>query len=289
MAELVWDQTGQRLYETGVDKGVLYIPVGGVYENGYAWNGLTAVTESPTGAEASAMYADNMKYLNLLSVEELEGTIEAYTYPNEFAQCDGTATPEIGVSIAQQTRKTFGLSYRTKLGNDVLADDYGYKLHLIYGALATPSEKAYATINDSPEAITFSWSFTTSPVPVTGLKPTALLTVDSTKVGAGALATLEEFLYGTAGTNPSLPLPDAVIALFSGTLTLATPVEPAFNAVTNTVTIPTTTGVTYRIDGVAKLAGAVVITENTIVTATANTGYYFPAVIDTDWYYPYTP
>lgn len=289
MAELVWDQTGQRLYETGVDKGVLYIPVGGVYESGYAWNGLTAVTESPTGAEASAMYADNMKYLNLLSVEEMEGTIEAYTYPAEFAQCDGTATPEVGVSVAQQTRRTFGLSYRTKLGNDVLADDYGYKLHLIYGALATPSEKAFATINDSPEAITFSWSFTTSPVSVTGLKPTALLTIDSTLVDAGALATLEDFLYGTAGTDPSLPLPDAVIALFSGSLTLATPVEPAFNSGTETITIPTTTGVTYRRNGVALAAGALVITEDTIITATADTGYYFPPVVDTDWFYDYTP
>lgn len=214
MAALVWDQTGERFYETGVDKGVLYIPTAGVYSIGYAWNGLTAITESPTGAEASPLYADNIKYLNLISVEEFGGTIEAYTYPDEFGQCDGTVSPTVGVSVGQQSRSTFGLSYRTRLGNDEVNTEYGYKLHLIYGALAAPSEKAYATINDSPEAITFSWTFTTTPVSVSGLKPTSLITIDSTKVDSAALATLESALYGGALSSPNLPLPDAVLAMF---------------------------------------------------------------------------
>lgn len=215
MAVLTWDQVGDRFYETGVDHGVLYIPTAGVYDSGVAWNGLISVTESPSGAEPSPQYADNIKYLNLLSTEEFGGTIEAYTFPEEFAQCDGTAFPKVGLSVGQQTRKTFGLSYRTKIGNDTDGQDLGYKLHLVYGALAAPSEKAYSTINDSPEAVTFSWEFTTTPVEVTGLKPTALLTIDSTKVDEADLTALEALLYGTALEEPSLPLPDAVIALFS--------------------------------------------------------------------------
>ncbi len=215
MAVLTWDQVGERFYETGVDHGVLYIPTAGVYDSGVAWNGLISVTESPSGAEPSPQYADNIKYLNLLSTEEFGGTIEAYTFPDEFAQCDGTAFPKVGLAVGQQTRKTFGLSYRTKIGNDTDGQDLGYKLHLVYGALAAPSEKAYATVNDSPEAVTFSWEFTTTPVEVTGLKPTALLTIDSTKVDEADLTTLEALLYGTAAKEPSLPLPDAVIALFT--------------------------------------------------------------------------
>ena len=215
MAVLTWDQFGERFYETGVDHGVLYIPTAGVYDSGVAWNGLISVTESPSGAEPSPQYADNIKYLNLLSTEEFGGTIEAYTVPDEFAQCDGTAFPKEGLAVGQQTRKTFGLSYRTKIGNDTDGQDLGYKLHLVYGALAAPSEKAYSTINDSPEAVTFSWEFTTTPVEVTGLKPTALLTIDSTKVDEADLTALEALLYGTALKEPSLPLPDAVIALFS--------------------------------------------------------------------------
>ena len=215
MAVLTWDQVGERFYETGVDHGVLYIPTAGVYDSGVAWNGLISVTESPSGAEPSPQYADNIKYLNLLSTEEFGGTIEAYTFPDEFAQCDGTAFPKVGLAVGQQTRKTFGLSYRTKIGNDTDGQDLGYKLHLVYGALAAPSEKAYSTINDSPEAVTFSWEFTTTPVEVTGLKPTALLTIDSTKVAAADLTALEALLYGTQLEEPSLPLPDAVIALFS--------------------------------------------------------------------------
>lgn len=214
MSKLVWDQTGERYYETGVKQGVLY-PIGenGTYDLGVAWNGLTAVTESPSGAEATPLYADDIKYLNLISNEEFGGTIEAYTYPEEFEQCDGSANIATGVSIGQQARKTFGLCYRTTLGNDVLTNDYGYKLHLVYGALAAPSEKAYATINDSPEAITFSWEFSTTPVNVTGHKPTASITIDSTKCDAEKLAALEAILYGSDDAEPRLPLPDEIATL----------------------------------------------------------------------------
>lgn len=197
MYKLKWDQTGERLYETGVKQGVLYPQsASGSYPNGYAWNGLTAVTESPSGAEATALYADDIKYLNLLSSEEFGATIEAYTYPDEFAKCDGSAAIALGVMIGQQKRNLFGLAYKTALGNDVDGSDYGYKLHLIYNALAAPSERGYATINDSPEAITFSWEVSTTPVSVTGFKPTASITIDSTKADPSKLAKLEEILYG---------------------------------------------------------------------------------------------
>lgn len=214
MAKLVWDKTGERYYETGVKMGVLYPQVNGTYPKGVAWNGLTAVTESPSGAEATALYADDIKYLNLMSAEEFGATIEAYTYPDEFAQCDGSAELVEGVIIGQQKRKAFGLCYRTVLGNDTDSNDYGYKLHLIYGALAAPSEKAYATINDSPEAITFSWEVTTTPVNVTGFKPTASITIDSTKVDPEKLATLEAKLYGSTSEEATLPLPDEVATIF---------------------------------------------------------------------------
>lgn len=211
MPKLVWDKTGERYYETGVKQGVLYpIDAQGTYPKGVAWNGLTNVTESPSGAEATALYADDIKYLNLMSTEEFGGTIEAYTYPDEFAECDGSASLATGVYIGQQPRKTFGLCYRTTVGNDVDNNNYGYKLHLVYGALASPSEKAYATINDSPEAITFSWEFKTTPVNVTGFKPTASITIDSTKVDAEKLTALEKILYGDDETEARLPLPDEV-------------------------------------------------------------------------------
>lgn len=212
MSKLVWDKTGERLYETGVKQGVLYVmDAQGTYPTGVAWNGLTNVTESPSGAEATPLYADDIKYLNLMSTEELGGTIEAYTYPDEFAECDGSAALTEGVYIGQQPRKTFGFCYRTTLGNDVDNNNHGYKLHLVYGALASPSEKAYATINDSPEAITFSWEFSTTPVNVTGFKPTASIVIDSTKVDAVKLAALEKILYGDeTGDGPRLPLPDEV-------------------------------------------------------------------------------
>lgn len=220
MAKLVWDQVGERRYETGVQKGVLYpMQPGGAYSLGVAWNGLIGVSESPSGAEASPIYADDIKYLSLMSAEEFGATIEAYTYPDEFGVCDGSEEPKPGVSIGQQTRKSFGLCYRTKIGNDVDGDDYGYKLHLIYGAMAAPSEKGYKTVNDSPEAITFSWAVTTTPVAVTGFKPTASLTLDSTKVSAADLLAVEKLLYGDGATEAALPLPDAIIALI-------TPVNP---------------------------------------------------------------
>lgn len=218
MAKLVWDKTGDRLYETGVKNGVLYIPTSGVYSKGVAWNGLTAVTESPSGAEATALYADDTKYLSLMSTEEFGATIEAYTYPDEFAACDGSAELADGVMIGQQKRSTFGLCYKTTIGNDTEGNDHGYKLHIIYGAQAKPSERAYATINDSPEAITFSWEITTTPVNVTGAKPTASLVIDSTKADPSKLAALEDILYGKdgePGNEPRLPLPDEIKSLMT--------------------------------------------------------------------------
>lgn len=221
--KLVWDKTGEHFYETGVKNGVLYpMSASGTYPKGIAWNGLTAITESPSGAEATALYADDIKYLNLMSNEEFGATVEAYTYPDEFAECDGSASLTEGVYIGQQARKTFGLCYRTTLGNDAKGNDYGYKLHIIYGAMASPSEKAYSTINDSPDAITFSWELSTTPVAVANFKPTASLTIDSTKVDAAKLTALEEILYGKDGTgedhttgavDPRLPLPDEIATL----------------------------------------------------------------------------
>lgn len=215
MSKLIWDATGERLYETGVKQGVLYIPTDGVYSKGVAWNGLINVTESPSGAEATPLYADDIKYLNLMSNEEFGCTIEAYTYPKEFGECDGSAELAKGVNIGQQTRKTFGFSYRTTLGNDVEGNDYGYKLHLVYGALAAPSEKGYATINDSPEAITFSWEVTTTPVAVAGFKPTAHIEIDSTAADAAKLAELEAILYGGEDSEPRMPLPDEIKTLMT--------------------------------------------------------------------------
>lgn len=215
MPKLIWDATGERVYETGVRNGVLYPMVEGAYPKGVVWNGLTAVTESPSGAESTPLYADDIKYLNLISAEEFGATVEAYTYPEEFAECDGSATLVKGVTIGQQPRKTFGMSYRTVIGNDVNNESHGYKLHLIYGAVATPSEKAYSTINDSPEAITFSWELTTTPVNVTGFKPTACLTIDSTKVDKEKLTALEDILYGTQEAEARLPLPDEIATLMN--------------------------------------------------------------------------
>ena len=216
MSKIVWDQTGERLYETGVKRGVLYVQdTDGTYPKGVAWNGLTAVTESPSGAEATPLYADDIKYLNLISTEELGGTIEAYTYPDEFAECDGSASIATGVYIGQQPRKTFGMCYTTTVGNDVDSNAHGYKLHLIYGALASPSEKAYSTINDSPEAITFSWEFSTTPVNVTGFKPTANIVIDSTKATPEKMAALEKILYGDTDVEPRLPLPNEVAQVMS--------------------------------------------------------------------------
>lgn len=215
MPRLVWDTTGERYYETGVNCGVLYPRAdAGDYPKGVVWNGLTTVTESPSGAEATPIYADNIKYLNLISAEEFGATVEAYTYPDEFALCDGTGMVTPGVYVGQQTRRAFGLAYKTILGNDVQGNNLGYKLHLIYGALASPSEKSYTTVNDSPEAITFSWEVTTTPVSMNGFKPTASITIDSTKVSPAALTALENILYGTEASDAYLPLPDEVAAIF---------------------------------------------------------------------------
>lgn len=217
MAKIKWDETGEKIYETGVKNGVLYLPnESGQYVKGVAWNGLTAVTESPSGAESTPLYADDIKYVELFSAEEFGATLECYTYPDEFAECDGSAEVAPGVIIGQQNRKTFGLCYRTTLGNDVKGNEFGYKLHLIYGAKASPSEKSYSTINDSPEAITFSYEITTTPVNVTGHKPTASLTINSTKVDPTKLQQLEAMLYGSDGggsAEAKLPLPDEVINL----------------------------------------------------------------------------
>ena len=251
MAKLQWDKDGERYYETGVSQGTLYVKDGTGYKTGVAWNGLTAVTESPSGAESTPLYADNIKYLNLLSAEEFGATVEAYTYPDEFGECDGSAELITGVSIGQQGRKSFGLAYKTLLGNDASGTDYGYKLHIIYGAQAAPSEKAYATVNDSPEAITFSWELTTTPVNVAGHKPTANITIDSTKADKAKLKALEDILFGSESSDPRLPLPDEIATIFnkgttinpitaesnptSGNSTLAKtgPIKITFNNVVN--------------------------------------------------------
>lgn len=293
--KLTWDKVGERLYETGVDRGVLYLPnAGGVYDEGVSWNGLVTVTESPEGAESSPQYADNIKYLNLVSAEQFGGTIEAFTYPPEFAQCDGSAVPVAGVALGQQGRRMFGLSYRTRIGNDLDGTDHGYKLHLIYGAQAAPSEKGYSSINDSPEAITFSWAISTTPVPVgtiggTEYKPTATMTIDSTKVDAAQLSTLEDALWGTAGQEPRLPSPAEVVAMFTGGgATPVTAAAPTYNNATHTITIPATANVIYSINGVDKAAGPVVITEDTVVRARAATGYVLSAASDDDWVFDYS-
>lgn len=222
MSRLIWDNTGERLYETGVKKGVLY-PYNsalGQYDTGVVWNGLSSVSESPSGAEANAIYADDIKYLELRSAEEFGATVEAYMFPDEFAICDGSAEVASGVMIGQQTRQRFGLSYRTIVGNDTQTDSYGYKLHLIYNAMASPSERQYQTVNDSPEAITFSWEMTTTPIAVEGYKPTASMTIDSTKADPTALSALEDILYGGESSDARLPLPEEVIAIMGGTGTI---------------------------------------------------------------------
>lgn len=287
MTTVVWDDTGNKEFETGIDHAVLYIlnTETAAYDEGYAWNGITAINEKPDGAAANPQYADNQKYLNLISAETFGGTIEAFTYPDEFGQCDGTVAPVAGLVIGQQQRKTFGLSYRTQVGNDInsLA---GYKIHLVYGALAAPSEKDYATINDSPAAVAFSWDFTTTPVTVTDLQPTSLIVVDSTVVDSDSFAALEQLLYGTEGVDAALPTPDAVVALFSGSIT-TTAVPTAPTIASDVITIPTVTGVVYKIGGVTK-TGTVTITVNTVVHAVPAAGYIFPAICVDEWYFAHT-
>ena len=292
MAKLLWDQVGERRYETGVSRGVLYIPTNGVYSNGYAWNGLTAINEAPSGAEATPIYADNMKYLNLVSLEEFNATIEAITYPNAFEQCDGSAEAVTGVFVGQQDRKSFGLAYRTEIGTDA-SSSAGYKIHLVYGGLAAPSEKNRATVNETPEALPFSWELSTTPVEVPGLKNSAKLTIDSTKVTAANLQALEDALYGTAGTEPRLPLPTEVLAMFTGVLTTATPTTPTFVPATGVITIPTVTGIDYRRqDTNAIVTGTVTIAgtagASLAIYVTPKNGYKFPANIDDDWMFTRT-
>lgn len=288
--QLTWDGIGEKEFETGVDHGVLYLPTNGVYDNGVAWNGLTGVTESPSGAEATPLYADNILYLNMTSAEKFGATLECFMYPKEFAQFDGQATPVAGVSVGQQVRKGFGLSYRTRKGNDVEGDTLGFKLHLVYGATTTPSEKAYATVNESPEAITFSYELSTVPVPVTGLRPTSILTIDSTEVNVTKMNEFLDILYGTEENDPRLPLPDEVIGHFQGAaLTVATPLNVTYNSGTHTITIPTVTGITYRIDG-EPVTGSVVLTtgQTKKVEATWDSGYKPPTTpYDKDWVYSY--
>lgn len=289
MTVLEWDAIGEREYETGVSRGVLYKADGaGGYEDGVPWNGLTTVTETPSGAEANPQYADNIKYLNLYSAEELGGTIEAFTYPDEFAECDGSANPSPGVSVGQQTRKQFGLCYTTQVGNDTEGTDHGEKIHLIYGATASPSEKAYATVNDSPEALAFSWEFATIPVSVTGLKPTALIVVDSTEVDAGDFQALKDIVHGDAGNDARLPLPDEVIDLFGGGVTVVNmnlaANSPTFNNATGVVTLPAVAGVQWKVDGVNKAPGAqpaLAVGETAEVDATPTAGNTLDG--DTDW------
>lgn len=216
MSKLVWDQAGQKLYENGVDHGVLFPQnADGTYQNGVAWNGLTAVNQSPSGGDANPLYADNIKYLDLRSAEDFGATVEAYTYPEEFAACDGSAEIAPGVMAGQQARKAFGFSYRTLIGNDTEGDSHGYKIHIIYNATVSPSEKSYGTVNDSPDAINFSWEMTTTPIAVTGFKPTSHIEIDSTKVDSTKLAALEDLLYGTENAEPTLPLPNQLVTMFS--------------------------------------------------------------------------
>lgn len=292
MATIVWGQTGERVYETGVDRGVLYQPdMAGEYGDGVAWNGLTAVTESPSGAESNKQYADNGVYLNLLSAEESNFTIEAFTYPLKFEENDGSASPVPGVVLTQQDRKPFGFAYRTLVGNDQQGQNAGYKIHLCYGCLASPSEKARNTINESPEATAFSWEVSTTPAQVGTIggklyKPTAHLIVDSRLTDAAKLTALEEALYGTASEEPYMPLPAAVIAMVGTALTEAALVAPSYNAATKEITFPVITGVVFKIDGVTK-TGTVTITKDEVVRAYASPGYKFPTPHVDEWLYEF--
>lgn len=285
MTKIVWDKVGERLFRTGCDRGVLYRQdSAGQYNVGYAWNGLVSVSASPTGAEATPQYADNIIYVNLVSAERFEGSISAFMYPDAFAECDGTAEPVPGLGIGQQTRKPFGLAYRTLLGNDLEGQDYGYEINLVYGALAAPSERENNTVNDSPEAMELSWDLTTTPVEVPGFKPAATLTINSTKVSAAKLKEIEDILYGTEGVDPRLPLPAEIIAILSGASSEVEPTAPTYNPTTKVITIPTVVGVEYRINGEV-VSGDVTITKDTVVTARPTSGHKFPEVTDDDWFY----
>ncbi|HMS83617.1 MAG TPA: hypothetical protein PKD12_08205 [Nitrospira sp.] len=291
MAPIVWDAVGARFYETGVDQGVLYDrQADGTYTNGVAWNGLTTVTESPSGAESNKQYADNQVYLNLLSLEQFGGTIEAFTYPTEFEKCDGSIITN-GVSVGQQPRATFGLAYRTKFGDDVAGDSGGYKIHLLYGCLAAPSEKAFATINDSPEVVTFSWEVSSTPVAVAGKSPTSVLVINSRTAVPARLTALLDILYGTSAT-PRLPLPDEVATIMGTGVTnvdLGIPAnQPSYVSGTHIITLPAVTGVQWKINGVNKSSGAqpaLTVGQVANVLATPTSGYNI--IGDTDWVFNY--
>ena len=289
MTALTWDEEVNRLFETGVDHGVLYPldPDTGLYSPGVAWNGLTAVNEKPAGAAATPQWADNIKYLNLLSIETFDFTVEAWTYPVEWGACDGSAAPHAGVAVGQQTRQPFGMVYRTKVGNAVEAEA-GFKLHLVYGCLAAPSERDYSTVNDTPAPVQFSWDVTTTPVPVTDFKPTSLITVDSTVVSSDNYNALCTILYGDVGVDPLLPTPDAVIAMFAGSVTTVTTVEPTFNPTGHHLTIPSTTGVVYYMDGAIVASGDHVIAADKLITAIPAAGYVFSAISVDAWHIVYS-
>jgi hypothetical protein len=286
---LVFDATGSKQYETGVQKGVLYpLNTGnGLYDTGYAWNGLTEIKEKPAGAASNKQYADNLAYLNILSAETFGGEISAFTYPDAFAACDGTAEPASGAYVGQQPRTTFGLSYRTELGTDV-SSDAGYKLHLVYGCLASPSERDYSTINDNPSAVAFTWAFDTTGAASTDYGSPSLLVIDSTKVDSGALTDLENFLYGYSGGDAQLPPPDSVLALFTGAVTAITLTAPTFDGA-HTITIPSEAGVTYYVDGVVHAAGTQLLTtgQSKIVTAVPNAGYVFNTPFVDRWMFTF--
>lgn len=290
--KLEWDKTGERIYRTGVNKGVLYQVLAGEYVDGVAWNGLTNVTASPSGAESNKQYADNIVYLNLQSVEEFNATIEALSYPTAFEQNDGSATPTAGVYVAQQRRKPFGFCWQTRVGNDELATDYGYEINMVWGCQAAPSEKANATISDSPEPQALSWELSTTPTNVGTVlaveyQPTAKMTVSSIGTDPVKLAALEDILYGTVSTDPMLPLPADVILLMASALTSVTPAAPTYDNTDDMVTIPATAGVIYTLNGVVKTAGDHLITATSEVKAKPATGYKFPTPTQTQWVFTY--
>lgn len=285
MTALIWDKPDERYFERGVDHGVLYHKVNGEYVNGEAWNGLTNVTEQPSGAESNKQYADNIEYVNLLSAEQYGASLECFMAPDGFLTYDGVHKTAGGLRIGMQTRPDFGFSWRTLKGN-ADNEDEGYILHFAYGCKAQPAEKAYNTVNETPELVTFNWTLSTTPVPVTGRKPTAYCSVDSTDpdVDPANLAALEAIIYGDAANAPRLPLPDEIDAILSNGILTATPANPTYDSATDTVTIPATAGVEYVMDGVVQSAGAHVITEDKIITARPADGYTFTGMFVDRWF-----
>lgn len=290
MAKIVWDQVDERVYETGVDHGVLYLPDNnGNYVTGVAWNGLTTVTESPSGAESNPQYADNIQYLNLISAEVFAATIEALSFPLEFQMFDGLGTPTEGVTVGQQTRRKFGFAYRTLVGDAIQGQKAGEKIHVVYNCVAAPSERAHATVNDAPETMALSWSISTTPEPVPNMDPSATLTVDSRLVDPDTYEDFKSIIYGAAGVDPRLPKPAEIIAMFESGVTVANPTVPTYNGTTHVITIPTVTGVTYQINGEDVPAGTVTLDPGDVVVVKAvpQVGYTFADGPDYDWGYSY--